>query len=136
MEFIRPKRAATGIDLAPLIDCVFLLLIFFMLSSSSMQSAIPLVLPSSSSKEMPEPNRIIISINDAEQLFVNDVPVALDALGPRLLELTKGDTEQSVLFRGDRTIRYEQFIGVVTETRKAGFRQLSLQHQAPTVPVP
>jgi biopolymer transport protein ExbD len=136
MEFIRPKRAATGIDLAPLIDCVFLLLIFFMLSSSSMQSAIPLVLPSSSSKEMPEPNRIIISINEAEQLFVNDVPVTLDGLGARLLELTKGDTGQSVLFRGDRAIRYEQFIGVVTETRKAGFRQLSLQHQAPAVPVP
>jgi len=134
MDFIRPKRAASGIDLAPLIDCVFLLLIFFMLSSSFLQPAIPLQLPTSTSKETPDPNRVIISINEAEELFVNDTPVTTETLGATLMALTGGDTSQSILFRGDRTIRYERFIEVVTESRKAGFHQLSLQHQAP-VPV-
>lgn len=134
MEFIRPKRAASGIDLAPLIDCVFLLLIFFMLSSSFLQPAIPLELPNSTSRETPDPNRIVISINENEELFVNDTPVTVATLGATLTDLTGGDTSQPILFRGDRTIRYERFIDVVTESRKAGFRQLSLQHQTP-VPV-
>lgn len=131
MDFIRPKRAATGIDLAPLIDCVFLLLIFFMLSSSFPQPAIPLQLPISTSNETPDPNRVIISISETEELFVNNTPVTVETLGATLLEVTDGDTSQPVLFRGDRAIRYERFIEVVTESRKAGFRQLSLQHQAP-----
>ena len=134
MDFIRPKRPSSGIDLAPLIDCVFLLLIFFMLSSSFMQPAIPLQLPTSSSKEMPEINRIEVSVNEVGEIHVNNEAVPIGALGSTLIRLSEGDTSRPVLFRGDKEIRYEQFIDIVTETRKAGFRQLSLQHQAPPAP--
>ncbi|HMO05779.1 MAG TPA: biopolymer transporter ExbD [Kiritimatiellia bacterium] len=136
MEFLRPRRPSPGIDLAPLIDCVFLLLIFFMLSSSFLQPAIPLQLPSSTSKETPDPNRIVISVDANDTVFVNDEPVAIEQLGSTLLRLSNGETTQPVLFRGDQSIRYDRFIAVVTETRKAGFRHLSLQHQpaAPATP--
>ena len=136
MDFIRPKRPSSGIDLAPLIDCVFLLLIFFMLSSSFLQPAIPLQLPSSTAKETPEQNRIAISINEQGELYVNNEATQIESLGETLLRLSEGDTSHPVLFRGDREIRYERFIEIVTATRKAGFRQLSLQHQAPVPAAP
>jgi len=131
MDFIRPKRASVGIDLAPLIDCVFLLLIFFMLSSSFLQPAIPLKLPSSVSKLMPDPSRITISINEGGQLYLLDEPVNMSQLGDRLATLYASNPDQIVLFRGDRSVRYELFMEVVTTARQAGFQQLSLQHEAP-----
>jgi len=131
MDFIRPKRASVGIDLAPLIDCVFLLLIFFMLSSSFLQPAIPLKLPSSVSQIMPDSSRITISINEEGQLYLLDEAVSMNQLGERLTSLYAENPDQVVLFRGDRSIRYEHFMEVMTIARQAGFQQLSLQHEAP-----
>jgi biopolymer transport protein ExbD len=129
MDFIRPKRSSSGIDMAPLIDCVFLLLIFFMLSSSFLQPAIPLQLPKSTSTILPDPERIVLSINEAGELFVNDTRTDMAALGDALMTLTGGDTSRTILFRGDRAMRYELFMEVVTTTRAAGFQKLSLQHE-------
>jgi len=136
MDFVRPKRHSIGIDMAPLIDCVFLLLIFFMLSSSFLQPSIPLQLPKSTSTEMPEPNRIVISIDDAGHMFVNSDPADIHSLGQQLTAAANGDTEQVILFRGDRSIRYELFMDVVTATRSAGFQKLSLQHESATIVAP
>ena len=133
MDLIRPKRSSPGIDMAPLIDCVFLLLVFFMLSSSFLQPAIPLQLPESTSTLMPDPERLVISINEAGELFVNDARTEMASLGDALVALTGGDTERTILFRGDRAIRYELFMEVVTATRKAGFQKLSLQHEPAVV---
>lgn len=131
MDFIRPKRPSVGIDMAPLIDCVFLLLIFFMLSSSFTQPAIPLQLPVSASKDKPDTPPVTISANETGQLYVNAEPVELERIGATLQDVTMGDTSRTIQFRGDRSIRYEWFMAVVTAVREAGFMKLALQHEAP-----
>lgn len=136
MDFVRPKRASVGIDLAPLIDCVFLLLIFFMLSSSFLQPAIPLKLPGSVSQIMPDPSRVTISMDETGQLFLLDEPVTMEQLRARLVSLHAENPDQIILFRGDRVIRYEQFMDVVTLARETGFLQISLQHEAPAANPP
>jgi biopolymer transport protein ExbD len=129
MEFARPKRIAGGIDLAPLIDCVFLLLIFFMLSSSFLQPAISLDLPSAPALEQPAAHPVTISMNANSELFVNEERVPLSSLAARLQTLTEGDLETPILFRGDRELPYEGFLGVMSATREAGFLRISLQHE-------
>lgn len=134
MDFIRPKRPTVGIDMAPLIDCVFLLLIFFMLSSSFTQPAIPLQLPVSSSKDKPDASPVTISASETGQLFVNAEYVELEQIGDVLREVTQGDTSRTIQFRGDRAIRYDVLMSVVTEVRAAGFTKLALQHETPAAP--
>jgi len=130
MEFVRPKRISGGIDLAPLIDCVFLLLIFFMLSSSYLQPVLSLNLPSAPAVEQPTSHPVTISMNARSELFVNDEPVPLSHLAARLQMLTGGDVEMPIMFRGDRDLPYEGFLGVMSATREAGFLRISLQHEA------
>jgi biopolymer transport protein ExbD len=136
MDFTRTKRVSSGIDLAPLIDCVFLLLVFFMLSSSFLQPAIPLSLPQIPATERPLPHHIALSMTADGNLFINEQMVASDQLGPALIRLAAGNLETPILFRGDRAVSYEQFLQTVTIAREAGFHKLSLQHQAEPVATP
>ncbi len=137
MDFIRPRKVSGGIDLAPLIDCVFLLLLFFMLSSSFPQPAVPLDLPSAGSAEQPPPpTKLTVSVDATGQLFVMEEPVALEDLGVRLMALADGDTDTPVMFRGDRGMAYDVFLQIMAQTREAGFNRLALQHEPAAAPSP
>lgn len=136
MDFIRPRKITGGIDLAPLIDCVFLLLLFFMLSSSFPQPAVPLDLPAAGSAEQPPPAKITVSVDAAGQLFVMEEPATLEDLGGRLMALADGDTDVPVIFRGDRGMAYDLFLQIMAQTREAGFHKLALQHEPAAAPAP
>ncbi len=129
MEFLRPKRASAGLDLAPLIDCMFLLLIFFMLSSSFMNPALKLKLPAASTRQMPESEPVVLSIDDAGQIFLNRERVPLDnlrdALGARLQRAAR----KQVSFQGDQNMRYQLFVQVMDIARQAGAEQLNIVHR-------
>lgn len=136
MDFIRPRKITGGIDLAPLIDCVFLLLLFFMLSSSFPQPAVPLDLPAAGSAKLPPPAKLTVSADATGQLFVMEEPVALEDLGRRLLALADGDTDTAVIFRGDRGMAYDLFLQIMAHMREAGFQKLALQHEPAAASAP
>ena len=87
--FIRPKRASAGLDMAPLIDVVFLLLIFFMLTSSFLQPSIPLTLPKAAASDDPPPAPVFVSVDTSGAVYINQDAVprgnfsaALGSLSP------------------------------------------------------
>ena len=69
MEFIRPKRISLGLDMAPLIDIVFLLLIFFMLSSSFLNPALKLDLPQAVKHDTNEPQQVVVLLFSEYQMW-------------------------------------------------------------------
>jgi biopolymer transport protein ExbD len=134
--FLRPKRAGAGIDMAPLIDCVFILLLFFMLSSSFMMPALPLKLPGLAAEEMPEPTRLVLSIDRDDVLYAEQQPLPWTALESWLNDQATAHHDRPVLLRGDREVRYERVMQVISAARRAGFTQLSLQHETAIVTAP
>ncbi len=84
MKIRRQRRPAPGIDMSPMIDCVFQLLIFFMLSSSMMTPMIRLTLPKSSQKERPEMAEIVVTVDREGAVLVNTTPVAMNELEAKL----------------------------------------------------
>ena len=78
--FSRPKRPTLSIDMAPLIDVVFLLLIFFMLTSSFMPPSVPLTLPQASSQASSQATadsaKVVVSLDAQGRISISETLVA------------------------------------------------------------
>ncbi len=94
-------------------DLVFLLLIFFMLTSTLVApSAINLLLPSSDSRTM-APQTINVHINEHRQLFLEADPVDLEGLREGLLQSLDGIADGTVVLRSDHTVPVQDVVNVI-----------------------
>jgi biopolymer transport protein ExbD len=99
--------------MASMSDLVFLLLIFFMLSSTLVSpNAIKLLLPSSTSKTMAKQS-ITVYINDQFQFFVNETAADEKSLEPALLQLLSGQSDATIVLRSDRTVPVQYVVTVI-----------------------
>jgi len=123
--FIRPKRQGLGIDMAPLIDIVFLLLIFFMLNTTFSNPAIPMVLPKSSSSqgEVHESEVLVVSCDAEGKIYINRDEVALADYTEKLKVAMDDMGLKSVHFKGDETVPYKRYMQIVDASTAAGVEQ-------------
>lgn len=128
MEFEGRARIHSHLDIAPLIDIVFLLLVFFMLTSSFIvPEAIELELPqSSTSTEATEITPIIVSIDQTGQLMLNAENIALDQLRVAIKTLLKHNAESAITLQSDARTQVQQLLKVMDEIRAAGGSNIAL----------
>ena len=94
-------------------DLVFLLLIFFMLTSTLVApNAIKLLLPSSSSKTMAK-QTVTVYINDRFQYYIDETPVADDELAASISAKINGQTDATVVLRSDKTVPVQYVVNVI-----------------------
>ena len=134
MEFLRPKRVTVGLDMAPLIDCVFQLLIFFMLTSSFTNPALRLTLPTATTRPAEKAEPLVISIDHQGQLFVNFEPVAIEQLRAVLQQRLAGMPRKRVRFRGDQDLAYKTLVRVMDIARQAGAQEFNLVYRPADTP--
>ena len=111
----------------PLIDVLFLLLFFFLLSSNFvLQPGISLTVPFSSFTLAPQLNQEIISISGgaAPAIYFRDQKVTLQELGP-MLEKTRGEG-RPVVIRADRFTPYNEVVQVMNAVLERGISSVSL----------
>lgn len=127
--FSRPKRPTLSIDMAPLIDVVFLLLIFFMLTSSFVPPSVPLTLPQAASDESSDAAKVIVSLDGEGRISIAETLVANGEFENLLkIELQKNAT-RVVHFRGDKSVDYGIFLQFMSRARTAGAQQFQLIHE-------
>ena len=81
MEFERAKKMNTHLDIAPLIDIVFLLLIFFMLTANFItRPGIKITLPQAVTAKPQEEEDVIVFITQENEIFLNDKRINIDKL--------------------------------------------------------
>lgn len=131
MEIARQKRAPVGIDMSPLIDCVFQLLIFFMLSSSFMTPMIQLKLPQATTGQSTENQDILLSVDEEGRWYINTKQVSAEELKPELRALIAQSKHKAVTFRGDEKMRYELFVKAVDTARSCGAAHINIAHRQP-----
>ncbi|MBN1687579.1 MAG: biopolymer transporter ExbD [Candidatus Omnitrophica bacterium] len=129
MEFIRSRKSKMGMDLAPLIDIIFLLLVFFMLSSTFSMPALEINLPKSVSHDLAKPEKIVISMDADKMLYVNQKESTLETLQGDLSRILRSQEERVVHIRGDKNVPYGYFVQVMDEARQAGAGQIRLVHE-------
>lgn len=129
MDFWRARTSALSLDMAPLIDVVFQLLIFFMLSSSFLHPALQLTLPTAAVQDQPQPQAIVVSVAQDGAVYVNTLRTSLEALPAALQTALSRDSRKIVHLRGDSEMPYKWFVQVMDAARQAGARQMNIVHQ-------
>ena len=126
MKLMKREKKRFRLDITPLIDVVFLLLIFFMLTFSVQGQGIDINLPgeSSAAKEMEIPLTLrvdekgLVSINDENTDFNSLVPDLEDKLSPR--------KDKSLVVEIHKKVQYDLFVRVLDLAKKAGAENFSI----------
>lgn len=129
MEFIRSKKSTLSLDMAPLIDVVFQLLIFFMLGSSFIRPAIKINLPKAVTQDKRDVERIVVSIDKAGVFFVNKNQVSEENLKNEIQSRISSGTGKSVDLQIDAEVSYRYFIKAFDAIRQAGVSQINIAHE-------
>ena len=122
----RTQTSLSEINVTPFVDVLLLLLVIFMLTAPILQSGIEVDVPQTRTVREISQERLVISIDRGQRLFLGNDPVNINMLGALLQE--KGATGQgeSVFLRADRNVPYGTVAMVVDELRQAGIEQISM----------
>ncbi|MGD8542652.1 MAG: biopolymer transporter ExbD [Desulfobacteraceae bacterium] len=126
------RQPKTRIEMLPLIDIVFLLLVFFIYAMLSMvvHHAMPVKLPASTTAALDRENALSVTVKADGSLFIDRDPVALADLTARLKEEALAGEVPAVLVFGDRSLPYQRLFQVLDQIRLAGIDRISLQAEA------
>ncbi len=131
MRFDQQKKANIGIDIAPLVDVVFLLVIFFAVSTTFLESGgLQLQLPSSSSSTPRENKTLIVSLDAEGQLEFEGEIVEADVLTERLRAALENNDQKNVVLRADRRTEHGKVVRLMDVIREAGAEGLTVDAQS------
>ncbi|MCA9404099.1 MAG: biopolymer transporter ExbD [Candidatus Omnitrophica bacterium] len=129
MEIVRKRKSRLHIELTPLVDVVFQLLIFFMLASSFSKPAIELNLPRAVTVDPSTMEQVVVSISGNGAVAVNGTPVAEGEFPGMFAAALKASGQASVHIRGDSDVPYGEVLRIVDLARRAGAEQVNLVHE-------
>jgi biopolymer transport protein ExbD len=120
------------IEMLPLIDIVFLLLVFFIFTMLSMavHRSLPIMLPTSSSAKIDKELVLSVTIKSDRTLYVDKERIAFDDLASVLRTKTASASEPGILLFADRGLSYQNLFQVLDQIRMAGIHRISLQAEA------
>ena len=124
----RQRRPSLSIELSPLIDCVFLLLIFFMLSSTMLAPAVDLDLPNAALAGDVRAPEVVVTVDRSGRMFVNAEEIEIEELADRLRVLLSGARQKLVTYRGDAGSDHATFVRVLEAAQVAGAAQVEVAH--------
>ena len=113
------------IDMAPLIDVVFLLLIFFMLTFAIQGQGLAISLPDGE-ETLKVDKDIIVKIDRNSNLLLNDKPIELDSLRSALGEELSTRSDKLVVIDSAPKVKYNLFAQVLDVSREAGAENFSI----------
>jgi len=122
LHAFQPKRAR--IEIIPMIDTIFFLLVFFMIASLAMTTAkgMPVNLPRAGAATERPVVPITLTLTNSGQYYVDKVPVTYDRIFPLLKTRLKDNPSAQVIVNCDRSQSWEQGIWLVDEAKRAGAR--------------
>ncbi len=129
MRFRRRLVSRSVVDLVPMIDVVFQLILFFLVSTTfAILPGITLQLPQSSTAEPTAMTRLAVAVVSRDEVYLNTERMNLAELEVRLIQLSGAERAEikSVTLEADRSIPYGLTIEVLDALRKGGFRGINL----------
>jgi biopolymer transport protein ExbD len=122
---LKQPAAVAALSLTPLIDVVFLLLIFFLVASrfAMEERELPVELPSASSAVpmMQRPRELVIDVDAEGKVFVDGLPRSIDQLDQLLAQaVANNPTNQTVVIRADRRTEFQAVVGAMDACNRSG----------------
>jgi biopolymer transport protein ExbD len=133
MEFKRRRELKrTKIEIIPMIDTMFFLLVFFMLSSLALTrlNGLPVNLPRASTAPKQAATDLTVTIDKSQRVYVNKEPVALADLGSKLVEKAGGPNVDlataSIVINADLTVPHGIVVTCIDEARGVGITRFAI----------
>ncbi len=121
MKFKRRLNNETELDNTPMIDVVFLLVIFLAVSSIYVvATSIQINLPESQSADAQPSKDIVISIMEDGSMFINDEAVTMTSLAQKLTYAMNAENERFIVIRSDGAAKTQELIDVMDVCRLVG----------------
>ena len=130
MQISRQKRTSLRMEMSPLIDCIFQLLIFFMLSSTMLAPAVDLDLPNAALAADVRAPEVVVTVDRSGRMFVNADEIGMEELGDRLRLLLSRARRKVVTYRGDAGSDHATFVKVLEAAQAAGADHVDVAHDA------
>lgn len=129
MRFARRRTEASGTPLAPLLDVVLLLLIFFVVTSSFATQTLELELPSAGAASDSNRNALVVAIDASGSIAVDGRKIAVAELAERLAAAR--DADRPIELRADRKTDHEHVVAVLDRAQSLGVVDLAIAVGAP-----
>jgi biopolymer transport protein ExbD len=122
------------INITPLLDLAFVLLIIFMITTPLLENSMNLVIPSSGEKNAPlNPSAVqTIAIDRNEQVRLNNRVMDLDELGAQLSQLKQANPEVAVVIRPDRELPVQKLVNLMDVLQRAQIMKVGIATKAET----
>jgi len=121
MQFKRPSKPSVGINIAPLVDVVFLLVIFFAVSTTFLEtSGLKLELPTSASTADRQPRELEVFMTAGGELSFEGETIDRDRLQRKLTEALSDRERKNVLLRADTRASHGEVVKIMDLIRAAG----------------
>ena len=132
MKVRRVHTKPPRVEMLPLIDIVFLLLVVFIYTMLSMavHKGMPVALPTGNQVQVEKEAPLSVTITSEGAIFVDKTPVALEGLTGILASRAGEDQEKGVMLFADQKVAYQQLFSVLDRIRQAGLHRISLQAEA------
>lgn len=130
MKFSTSHKPFPIFSHSSLTDIVFLLLIFFLLSSSFViQSGIKIQLPKSDAAETETQRQIVVTVTEKGTIYLNDKQVGAETLGGQLAPLLQKDRDKVVIIKADQMVSLQSAVRVMDIAKGVGALRLVIATQ-------
>ncbi len=126
MGLVPRGRTLSEINITPLVDVVLVLLIIFMITAPVLQSGIEVAVPQTRTvKEITE-ERVVISIDKSQRVFLGNDPININEIGSRLRQKIRDPQNQSIYVRADENVPFGAFATVMDAVKQSGISNVSI----------
>ncbi len=125
----RTQSSLADINVTPLVDVVLVLLIIFMVTAPVLQSGIEVQVPRTRTvKEITE-ERLVVTINREQQVFLNNDPVNINEIAAKIHEKIRDPQGQAIYVRADENVPFGAFATVMDAVKSSGISNVSIVTQ-------
>ena len=116
------------VNITSLIDVIFILLIFFMVSTQFKRSSLPLDLPRSENTTQERNTTKVLAVT-ADRMELDGEAVTLESLEDTLASLVTHEPELALSLECERTVEFERIVQILTKVQAAGISRIGIVHE-------
>lgn len=122
----RTQTSLAEINVTPFVDVVLVLLIIFMVTAPVLQSGIEVNVPKTRTVKQIADERIVLTINKQQQVFLGNDPININNIGQKLREKFRDPEGQAVYVRADQDVPFGVFAMVMDAVKTSGISNVSI----------
>jgi biopolymer transport protein ExbD len=128
MKLPHGEQKRARIEIIPMIDVIFFLLVFFMISTLSMtvNRGLPVNLPTAATSQKDLRENLNLTLTQDGELFLNRESITMQDLGPRVKAALAHEPELTVIMNADGEVRHSAVVALMDELRSAGVSSLAI----------